>query len=168
MKIDIMIVSVILVLLVILPFFLLPLIQMRGNKKLQKKFLEEALKLNLNIDLKESWNLNVIGIDSVQKKLLLVQQQRDLYVSECIDLSSMQSSRVIIATSQVKRNRKPEEVLQRTDIEFSPNYGEEKKLLNLFNHDLNFVQDLEVKHAEKWNSLVQKYLSSRPYLKRTA
>ena len=168
MKIDIMIVSVILVLLVVLPFFLLPLIQMRGNKKLQKKFLEEALKQNLNIDLKEIWNLNMIGVDTVQKKLLFVQQQKDGFVSECIDLSRMQSSQVIITTSQIKRNRKPEEVLQRTDIEFSPNYGEEKKLLNLFNQDLNFVQDLEVKHAEKWNSLVQKYFSSRPFLKRTA
>ena len=168
MKIDIMIVSVTLIFLVVLPFFLLPLIHMRENKKLQNKFLEEALKYNLHIDLKESWNSNVIGIDSAQKKLLLVQQQQDLFFSECIDLSQMQNSRVIITTSQIKRDRKPEEVLQRTDIEFSPLNGDDKKLLNLFDYDSTFVQDLEVKHAEKWNSLIQKHLCIRPFMKRTA
>lgn len=167
MKIDLIIISVILVLLVFLPFYLFPLIQNSGNKKIQKIFRKETEKYGLNIVLKERWNVNLIGIDTAQRKLILVQHLDDRFLTEFIDLRGVNQSKVVVTTIPVKKDGKTENVLQRVDLEFSLLYHDEKKLVNLYDYDLCYNQELEIMHAEKWNAHIQKYISSIP-LKKTA
>lgn len=168
MKIDLIVISVILVTLVFLPFILFPYLQNSGNKKLNRKFREEAAKLNLNIDLKEKWNLNYIGIDSVQKKLLLVQRTDEQFQVEIVDLTKVKDSKVNITHFQGENHGKIETKLQRVDLEFTFHYTSEKQLVNLYDYDLNDNQDLEVKHAEIWNSNIKNHISSQRILKKTA
>lgn len=167
MNIELIIISVLLVSLVFLPFILIPLVQNRGSKNLKNKFRDEALRLGLNTDLKENWNCNFIGIDSAQKKLLFVQKIDEAYISEFVDLSNVSQSRVVVTEIHKRSGKKEETELQRVDLEFTF-YGQEKKLVNLYDSDTNFTQDLEVKHAEKWNGHISSFINSRPLLKKTA
>lgn len=168
MKIDLIVISAILVILVILPFVLIPYLQNGGNKKLQKKFREQATWFNLNPDITQQWNLNLAGIDSVQKKFLLVQSLDHGFVVEFVDLQKIKSSRVVITYLPMLVNGKKEEVLQRIDLEFSHQFIEEKQIVNVYDYDLNYTQDLEVKNANNLQETIQKFLINQPVLKRTA
>ena len=106
MKIDFIVVWGILLLISFLPYFLFPLMRLSEDKKLQNKFREEAIRLMLNIDLKENWNLKIIGIDSVQKKLLLVQNVEDRFLVDFIDLNKVKQSEVILTHCQMLINKK--------------------------------------------------------------
>lgn len=168
MKIDFIVISVILVTLVILPFILIPLLQYRENKKLQKQFSDESARLNLNPDLKGNWNQNIIGIDSAQLKMLFLQKISDRIKAEVIDLNQMRSVRVITQDYKPAVGGKYDIILKRVDLEFTHLYKEEKQFLNLFDLDLTFTQDLEVRNAENWSREIQKLLSSRPVLRKSA
>ncbi len=168
MKIDLIVISALLVILVILPFVLIPYLQNGGNKKLQKKFREQATWFNLNPDITQQWNLNLAGIDSVQKKFLLVQNLDHGFVVDFVDLQKIKSSKVVITYLPMLVNGKKEEVLQRIDLEFSHRFNEEKQLVNVYDYDLNYTQDLEVKNANSLQETIQKFLISQPVLKRTA
>lgn len=168
MKIDLIVISALLVILVILPFVLIPYLQNGGNKKLHKKFREQATWFNLNPDITQQWNLNLAGIDSVQKKFLLVQNLDHGFVVDFVDLQKIKSSKVVITYLPMLVNGKKEEVLQRIDLEFSHRFNEEKQLVNVYDYDLNYTQDLEVKNANSLQETIQKFLVSQPVLKRTA
>lgn len=167
MKIDFIIISLILVLLVFLPFFLLPLIKNSDRKRLEKKSKEESSRYGLNLDLVETWSMNFIAIDSVQKKMLWIQKLENEYITECIDLSTVKATKLVISETDKKISGKTEKVLQRIDLEFRF-FNEEVKNINFFDYDLFVNQDLEVLHAEKWNGLIQKQLSPQKYFKRSA
>lgn len=167
MKIDFIVISLTLVMLVFLPFVLLPLIQNSDKKKIKKRFEEEASRHGLNLDLKESWSMNFIGIDSAQNKLLWIQKLETEFVCQLIDLSKVKSTKLFVSEIDKKINGKSEKVLEKIDLQFQF-YNEEMKTVNFFDYDLFFNQDLEVVHAEKWNGLVQKQLIQPKYFKKSA
>lgn len=155
------------VMLVFLPFYLLPLMQLRGNKKNSQIFKKEAAKLNLNIDIKEAWNLNITGIDSAAQKLLVVQTHEEVKVHH-FDLKEVKHSELLISTLPVVKSGKTENILQRIDIEFSFYTKEEKEVLCLYDYDLNTYQDFEVKNAGNLHKHIQRLVMAHPVIKRTA
>lgn len=167
MKIDLIIISVVMVLLVFLPFYLLPILQHKGNKKISQIVKNEIAKLKLNLDIKESWNLNIIGIDSSAQKLLVVQSHEEVKVQH-FDLREVKHTELLVSTIPVVKNGKTENILQRVEIEFSFYTKEEKEILSLYDYDLNTYQDFEVKNAEKLNKNLQRLVIAHPVIKRTA
>lgn len=161
-------VSAILVLLVMLPFILLPLLTNSDRKKLDKKFHREEKNSDLHIGLKELWNQNFIGIDPTQKKLLFVQQNDEEFTVECVDLNTVLSCKPHIEEISVKKDKKTENLLTSVYLEFSFKNSEVKKSIKLFDDELHLSQDLEVKHANKWADLIKQQLNTQNALKRTA
>lgn len=168
MKIDLILVSTILVVLIFLPFVLMPLLRNSDRKKLNKKFREEEKNHKLNTQLKENWNQNYIGLDLTEKKLLFVQKSEEDFVVEFIDLKLVNACKPFIEEINIQKDGKTESVLRRVNLEFSFKNSEIKKSINLFDYDLHFTQDLEVKHAGKWANLINQQLSIQSVLKRTA
>ena len=167
MKLDLIIISVVLVLLVFFPFYLLPLMQLRGNKKISQLFKKEAARHNLNPDIKESWNLNMIGLDSLAQKLLVIKNYEDVQVHH-FDLKEVKHVELLISHVPVVKNGKTENILERIDIEFTYYAREEKEILNLYDYDLNTFQDYEVKNAEKLHKHLKGLIMAHPVIKRTA
>lgn len=167
MKTELIIISVVLVLLVFLPFYLLPILQLRGNKKISQLFKKEAAKLNLNLDIKESWNLNLIGIDSAAQKLLVVQNHEEVLIRH-FDLKEVKQTVLHVLNIPVVKNGKTENILQRVDIEFSFYTKDEKETLSLYDYDLNTYQNYEVKNAENIHKHLQRLVMAHPVIKRTA
>ncbi|CAN5189749.1 hypothetical protein BH23BAC2_BH23BAC2_06620 [soil metagenome] len=168
MDIKLILVSAIMVILVFLPFVLLPLLQNKDNKKLGKKFRKEEKNHNLNIGLNEEWSQNAIGIDPEQKKLLFVQKSDDGHIVECIDLNTVHSCIPLIDEITIVKNGKKETLLKRVSFNLAFKNTEIKKEINLFDYDLHVSQDLEVQHAQKWAGLIKQQLSNQPVYSKTA
>lgn len=168
MKIDFMLVTAILVVLVFLPFVLLPLLRNGDRKKLTKKFREEERNHNLNAELKESWNQNYIGLDLSEKKLLFVQKSEENFIVETIDLEVVNACVPIIEELEVQKVGKTERLLRRVSLEFSFKNSRLQKSINLFDYDIHFSQDMEKSHAEKWAEQINQQLNIRSVLKRPA
>lgn len=167
MKIDFIVISLILVMLVFLPFILLPLIHNSDRKKLQKKSREESSKHGLALDQKENWSKNFIGIDSAQKKMLWIQKLENELITDLVNLSEVRSTKLKITEIEKNKDGKTEKILERIDLEFLL-LNDEKKIIKFFDCDLIFCQDLEVMHAKKWNELIQKNLGLQIKLKKSA
>lgn len=167
MKTDLIIISIVMVLLVFLPFYLLPILQLRGNKKISQLFKAEAARFNLNIDIRESWNLNITGIDSAAQRLLVLQTQEEIKVHH-FDLKEVKHTELLVSSIPFMKNGKTENLLQRVDIIFSYYSNEERKVLCLYDYDLNTYQEFEVKNAEKLNKNLQRLIMAHPVIKRTA
>lgn len=167
MKTDLIIISVAMVLLVFLPFYLLPLLQHRGNQRISKIFKQEAARKNLNLNIKNSWNLNHTGIDTTAQKLLVIQAHDEVKVHH-FDLKEIKHTDLLISTLPVTKNGKTEDILQRVEIEFSFYTKEERELLSLYDYDLDTYQDFEVKNAKQLHTEIQKMLMAHTVIKRTA
>ncbi len=167
MKIELIVISVVLVMLVFLPFYLLPLIQLRGNKKFSRLFNQETDKHKLHIDIKESWNVNIAGIDITAQKLIVVQALEEPRI-HYFDLKEVKNTELLLSTIPLIKNGKTENILQEVNLVFSFYTKEAKEALCLYNYDLNIYQDLEVKHAEKLQQHIQRVVMAHPVMKKTA
>ncbi len=168
MKIDFIIVSGILVIISFLPFILLPLLMSTKKKNLQKKFKEETLRLNLNISYKLVWNSNIAGIDILKKQFLFVQEPDSNFVIHHVDLNKVMQIKTVSHYAEFNLQKKLVQTLSRVDLEFYENKPVGPLTINLFNYDLNYTEDFEIKNAEKLVAELQKYLNAQPILKRTA
>lgn len=168
MKPDIITISLIMISCVILPIFLLPVISYFNKRKLLQKFVLEAKKHKLTVEQKEFWNLSILGIDPVQKKLLFVQKRNDLFSVELVDLLTVKESKLIPVLIRSRKYRQKGSLLSRIDLQLTFVTNQSSKLLNLYDSRLNIYKELEFSHAEKWNCLIQKYLPVNHFLQKTA
>lgn len=168
MKIDFIIISSILVIISFLPFILLPLLRIKDHKSLNRTFKEEALKLGLNISFKLLWNTNIAGIDILNKQFLFVQRPDKDLIIQHINLNQVNEVKLVTKTCEFKLKEKFRQILSRVDLEFCHHNSEEPVSVNLFDYDLNYTEDLEIKNSEKLLVELQKYLNAKPVLKYTA
>ncbi len=167
MKPELIIISVVMTLIVFLPFYLLPLLQLTGYKKSIRLFKTQAELFRLNTDIMNSWNLNITGIDSAAQKLLVLQLHEEIKV-RYFDLKNVKHTDMHVSTLPVIKSGKTENILQKVDIEFTFYTGEDKETLCLYDYDFNTYQDFEVKNAEKLQKDIQRLVMAHPIIKRTA
>lgn len=168
MKIDFLIISGILVLMCFFPFILFPMIRRKEEKKLYNTFKEEALKLGLNMSFELCWNSNIAGIDILKKHFLLVQKPDNNFIIQHVKLNRVNQIKLLPQHIKIRQQKKTEEILSRIDLEFYEIYSPVPFTVNLFDHDLTYTQDWEMKNAHKLVAELQKYLVVQPVLKRTA
>lgn len=158
MDIESLIVNIAVVSIILVPYFVFIFTGHSQFNKVEKRFQQEVKKLGLHIDEYERWNMNVMGMDFNQKKILLVVRQNEQLLAEVISLQKIKESRVITYTHQVKRGNKVTPELDKIFLELTPFEGTDKILVSLFDSGYTFDQDFEMKHAEKWNTLVNSTL----------
>lgn len=168
MKIDFIIISAILVIISFVPFILFPVIGSMEMKKLKHKFKAEVLNLGLNISYKLQWNTNLAGIDILKRKLLFVQTTEKGFYIKHVDLNNISEVKMITQTVQIKEQGKLVHILSKVDLEFFENHSKTLQTITVFDHNLSYSQDFEIKNAQKLVDELQKYLNVQPLLKRTA
>lgn len=161
MKLDILIVDFILVTAVILPYLLFILIGRMEEAKLKNKFLEEAQKHGLRLEETDRWNNNILGIDKEKAKLLLLQKRKAGIVTELIDLKQVRTCSIHEDILPVKIQKRTENILQKLELQLILHNGTFKNL-NLYNCEETYSQDYELKHAERWNRVINSLLVYRP------
>lgn len=163
MKLDILIVDAALVAAVFLPYFLFILIGQREERKIKNKFSQEAKKHQLQFDEKEKWNNNIIGLDRSKLKVLFVQKRKAGLVAEIFDLRDVRSCEILKVVRTMKIELRTEDILERLDLKLLLHNGNEQ-LVNLYNCEETYAQDFELKHSEKWNSIITSCIILRPKL----
>ena len=167
MKIDFIIISSILVIICFLPFILFPLIGKKEEKSIKNRFKEEALRLGLNLSYELHWNTNRAGIDILKRQFLFVQKIDMDFEIKQVDLNKVSEIKMQTQTVKVKQHGQRVEILSRIELEF---YGDNylPVIVKVFDHDLNYNQDFEIRNTQKLVAELQKYLIAQPVLKRTA
>lgn len=167
MKLDILIVDLALVAAVFLPYFLFIFIGRKEEGTLKTKFSEEAKKHQLCFKEKESWNNNIIGLDTEKSLILLVQKRKDGLATELINLRQIKACEIIEDLRAVKIDKRTENILQRLDLQLKLHNGS-VQTVNLYNCEETYSQDYELKHAEKWNRIINELVVLRPTLNSAA
>lgn len=161
MKIDIFLVHLLVVSAVCIPYILFIFAAVKERKNLKSIFYKEALKLDLDPDRVDRWNGNIVGLDTHLRRLLFVQSRKNEVVVKTIDLKNIKKTALLYETQSMKVNDRKEDILQSIDLELNFHNGE-KELLNLYDCEITYSQDYEMKNAEKWNRILNESLSFRP------
>ena len=168
MKIDFIIISGILVAVSFLPFILLPILGMKDEKNLSKTFKEKALKLGLNPSFKLHWNTNLAGIDILNKQFLFIQKPENDLIIHHIDLNKVNEVKLVIQNCEFNLQKKVVSTLSRVDLEFHLHNLTGPVIVNIFDYELNYTEDLEIKNSQKLLVELKKYINAIPVLKHTA
>lgn len=167
MDIEMLIVNIAVLSLVIVPCFAIIYIGHKQYNKVGKQFQQEAKMHGLQIDEYDRWNQNAMGIDYKQQKILLVAKRDEQIVAEVFPLKNIKKSVLVPFTHSVKTANKPTTVLDKILLELTPFDGTDKIIINLFDSEYTFEQDYEMKHAEKWNKLINNVIV-KPHVKQKA
>lgn len=163
MKIDILFVHFALVAAVVVPYLIFILAAVREQKELRRKFNEEASRFRMSFDQVDKWNWNIIGLDKGQQKVLFFQQRGESFISQLINLKTIRSSSLLHQVRRMKINDKNEDILQRIDLEITFHNGE-KQLISLYDSNVTYTQDYEMKNAERWNRILNDAVHFRPLI----
>ncbi|MEZ4841886.1 MAG: hypothetical protein R2821_10380 [Flavobacteriaceae bacterium] len=153
------IISTLMILALIFPFFIASIIKKNDQNKIQKIVNREILHYGLEIKEKELWRNNFIGIDPTKKKLLYIKADNPKYILELIELTDLIECRIV---SQVKRNKNHntyEETLERLGLELTRIHPNDPiSFLGFYSSEETALESYEIPRAEKWNKLINKYI----------
>ncbi len=151
-----------------LPFILCRLLVNTKQGSLKRKFKEESHRLSYNITFELVWNTNVAGIDVLKKQFLFVQLPENEFIINHVDLNKIGQIRLLPQYAKYNFHNKLVQTLSRLDLEFYENNAPGIITVNLYNYDLNYTEDYEIKNAENLVFELKKYLNAMPILKHTA
>lgn len=154
--------GLLLVALIIIPFFLHHLRQ----KKKKAKFLNDLLSLDKNedsiISQKDLWReCYAIGINENSKKLLYINKIKDKEQNSVIDLSEVEGCRIVNTSRSVKIPKGNLTVIDRIDLVLTFNRADlSEKALEFYDSTTFMTPDGEIPLAEKWLAIVNSNLKT--------
>tara|TARA_R110002050_G_scaffold278045_4_gene423995 strand:- start:1454 stop:1960 length:507 start_codon:yes stop_codon:yes gene_type:complete len=153
-------IDVIIVASIFLPFILLNRIGNGKKKKLLKQFSELASKNGLKITEKEFWANAHIGIDGAKGIVLFMRSENDSLEGELVDLNNVKECKVITSVKSPRAKHTKQNTLEKVDLHICyKGKGSSTEVLNFYDHNRIYSEDLEVKRAEKWKKLIETNLS---------
>ena len=168
MKISISMIFIITTLFCLLPYLWFILIGKTNTKK-QEKLFENAIKgENASLNTKEQWNNNFIGIDESKNILIFLKYINQEASFLKIDLNQIKSCQINSKTKDYHKEKKIETQLQTLDLELVISLKNETIILNFYDVNDSFSEDLEMKRAEKWQTLINKNKPNLRLIKRAA
>ncbi|MHA6279491.1 hypothetical protein ACXYMT_04855 [Salinimicrobium sp. CAU 1759] len=167
MKLDIILVDLALVAAVFVPYVLFILLGKKEERKLKNRFLKETKNHTLTFSEEDKWNNNLVGLDKGKARILIVQTRRLGLAVEFIDLKEVRSCEIFKEVQTIKTEVRSEDILQKLGLQLKLNSGE-VKFVELYNCEETYVQDYELKHAEKWNKTINELIAFRPTLNSAA
>lgn len=155
MSTSTILISILLILAIFIPFFVLNNSGKGGLKMISKKVKEIAKEDRLKFDLKESWGNSIIAIDKTQKVLVFSKIVNDGVIVEKIALDQVAKSTIHKKLVPERSNMGNSNVLQKLDLEITfSNHQKETLMLNFYDMDNSFAEDYEMQRAEKWNTVI--------------
>lgn len=155
MNTSVILISLLLVLAVFVPFFILNSSGKGGIKLISKKVKEIAKADRLKFDLKEGWACSFIAIDRTQKILVFSKVVNGEVLLEKIALDQVEKSTIQKKVRLEKTNTGNANVLQRLDLDITF-LGHQKDAisLNFYDAEDTYTEDYEMQRAEKWETVI--------------
>lgn len=153
MKISISVMIIFTTLFCVLPYLWFILIGKNNSKKNEKLFKDVIKGENVSFNTKEQWNNNFIGIDESKNILMFIKLINQEASSLKIDLNQLKSCQINRKTRDYKKEKKMETELQSLDLELT--LKSDTIMLHFYNTNDQFSEDMEMKRAEKWQTLIE-------------
>jgi hypothetical protein len=160
MELGTTIVGIFILLICILPFLMVSVSSKRKKKNKLQALLNYAQVNNAQITLHEIWANTAIGLDHVHNKLFYITQINDQKVFQMLDLSEIESCKIVNISNTFKGKSSSYNVIEKLDLVL--NYLDHKKgsvELNIYdiNHqNLSITNELSI--AEKWSKIINENL----------
>lgn len=169
MNTSIILISLLLVLVVFVPFFILNSSGKSGIKLISKKVKEIAKEERLKFDLKEGWACSFIAIDRTQKILVFSKLVDGEVLLEKIALDQVEKSAIQKKVRLEKTNTGNANVLQRLDLSITF-LGSQKEIisLNFYDAEDTYTEDYEMQRAEKWETVINEAIKAIPKERKVA
>jgi len=157
LKMDLgsLIIGAIIVLLCILPFIL---IQIRNNKRDNKKLLDlsnSAKEHDCKITRHEFCGNYLIGMDEVNNFVFFHKIVEDRLIRQFVDLSAIEKSEVVKATRTYTEKEGTAHVIEKLELAFIPNRkGGEVPLMEFYNEEVSLQLNGELQSIERWSLLI--------------
>jgi len=155
MNISMPLLSVLLVLATVTPFLILNYSGKGEAKILTKKADSLKKELNLKFSLKERWGNSFIGLDADQNTLVFMKVYDGVVATEIIDLATVGKSEIIKKDKVVRNAKSKDLVLEKLDLKLSFfDTDKRDKLLSFYDLEDVYLEDYELRRAEKWNAAI--------------
>ena len=152
-------ISALLILAIFISFLLFNKAGVDFVKSMTQKINEEAKNNGLTITQQEYWANNYIGLDTENRKLLFMKFLDTETQKTVVHLDDVIKCEVMQNIKNIKRNGKNEPLLLQLDLKISIiNSAKEQETLNFFDINLVSKEDLEMKRAKKWVSIINSFI----------
>lgn len=156
MDTSFIIVGLIIVAMVLIPYYLFIKAGKSESKIMEAKIKQVIATYNLNISLYEEWGIRYLGIDTLQRKLVFVKSMvLEVVPSEetiqILDIDSIQSCRIVELRKPIKIGDRKEVVLEKLDLEVTLKNGDHL-LISFYHMDEDRMEDWELRRIEKWKA----------------
>ena len=155
MKISITVVMILTTLFCLLPYVWFIMVGQINTKKKETQFTNIVKALQLSFTEKEQWNHNLMGYDKGQNTLTFIKLMNEEYKAVTIQLKQLKSCQIQIKTQALINDKKRASKLLTLDLELLMKTNEAPIILNFYNYQEEFTEDLELKRAQKWETLIE-------------
>jgi hypothetical protein len=158
MELGNVVIGIISVLICVGPFILIYLLRVKRQNKMKQTLQMGLTDQRIKIGQHEFCGDFLIGFDTNKRNILfLKRRQNNEFSIKSIDLSSVQSCKVIKEIKTVKNNQKSIDFIEQIDLSILTIHKKEERL-ELFNDDDNTQLNGELQCAEKWAQWVNEQL----------
>lgn len=155
MKISMMVMMIFTTLFCLVPYIWFIFIGQKNIKKKKKQFTNTIKDLNLSFTVKEQWNNNFIGYDESHNMLIFIKLNNQEFNILKIQLKLLKSCQINVTTQTIVNNHKSVSKLQSLDLELTMQSNDVPLILNFYDSQEEFSEDLELRRAQKWESLIK-------------
>ncbi|SDB31632.1 hypothetical protein SAMN03097699_0665 [Flavobacteriaceae bacterium MAR_2010_188] len=138
----------------VLPYLYFMLMGNYNTKKKEKLFKDAIKGENLTLNNKEQWNDSFIGLDESRNILIFIKLVNQEPTILKVDLKQITTCQINRKTREFKKEKKMESELQSLDLELTIQSKGEPITFNFYDIVEEFSENLELKRAEKWQTLI--------------
>ncbi|WP_452226228.1 hypothetical protein [Lacinutrix cladophorae] len=150
------IIGVIITLIILLPIIGIQRSQTSKKKKSKKRFIDEAIKNNLNIIEPDFWGTYyAIAIDESKNKLIYSKIINEVYNTKILDLNTINSCEIIRTNRTFKNNKVFKTETDKIDLVISFTTNKDIEILEFYNVDVNLEMTNEITLLEKWETKIK-------------
>lgn len=153
------IIGIVAVIICILPFIMMNNGRKKREKVLLQSLSEIAARYNCQISRYDVFSNFAIGIDEAKNVVFFFKQNDDNKMTQFVDLSKIQSCKVINTSRTLKSRDGNQKITDRLELNFIPavkNLPEVK--MEFFNAEVSLHLNGEIQTIEKWCELINSRL----------
>lgn len=154
MKISMMVIIIVTTLFCLLPYVWFIMSGQTSIKKKEKQFIKIIKDLNLSFEIKEQWNNNFIGFCQQKNVLIFIKLNNQEHKLFNIELKQIKSCQILATAQTLVKDNKSVSKLRGLDLELIMQANQAPLILNFYDSNEEFTEDLELKRAQKWESLI--------------
>lgn len=155
MDLGSVIIGAIAIIICALPFAMMSIGRKKSEKIFLKSLSEMATRNNCRLSQHDLLGIFAIGIDETKGFVFFYRQTKDSEIEQIVDLSEIQSCKVINKSRSFKNKAGNQKVIERLELSFIPIVKTKPEIkMEFFNADVGVQLNGELQSIDKWSKLI--------------